>query len=414
MRSDYAEINLQRLGVPPELDENNLKLSRLWGEEKEEIAYQIDSVLGLDSPVRILTFLSKETPAGREDYSQPTATFILEEGKPKDFSISNSNIGLDHYYTYPDFSKNDAADGYNDVWDPERKVSGIKIRNDMLEFHMNLVAHPKANTAVDYSGSVSSLDLKDVLGDRLSPFESHPDRHWGKIYQLAFFPAPWVLDWFTVYSLKEEEYELIWSNNGSIRSSITLRSQPITLSYKGNPYFKSDEVKIECYLYRVINSYPGVPYYMEDIFVLTKEGLSMSCKPYFQSKIYHNNSCNTRKARFEDIPDYFALWYISHGNFFYSGYGFASDGHVRGLEEINESHTGSSIIRWRLPEMHHNRCIHYFMFHGYVDTNFNIYNEIGHNAWYEKIYKPLEAFPYGTQYEDFAVAKRYIPLPNEQ
>ena len=119
---------------------------------------------------------------------------------------------------------------------------------------------------------------------------------------------PWVLDWFTTVSLKEENYELIWSHNGTMRSSITLRSQPITLSYKGNPYFEPKEVTLECYLYRVINSYPGMPYYMEDIFVLTKEGFSMSFKPYFQAEICYSNFCDKKMARFENIPDYFALW----------------------------------------------------------------------------------------------------------
>ncbi len=410
MRSDYVEINLERLGVPAGLDKNNLKLSRLHGEEKEEIPYQIDSVLGLASPVRILTFLSKETPKGAEDYSQPSATFILEEGEPEDFLIHNPSIGLDHYYTPPDPSKGDAPDGYNETWYPERKAAGVKIRNGTLEFHISLVAHPDANTAMDYSGTVTSLTLKDVPGDMLSPFDQQPEKHWGKIHQLAFFPVPWILEWFTIISLKEKDYELMWSQNGNIRSTITLRSQPITLSYNGRPYFREpNEGQIECYLYRVINSYPKTPYYMEDVFVLTKEGFSMSFKPYFESEICRIDYCDKKTGRVENIPDYFTFW-NSYGGVS-RGYGFASDGHARGVE-ISQGNTGSSIISWRLPDMHHNRCVNYFMFHGYGHSNFDLCNEIGHNAWYEKVFKPLEALPDGSQYETFAVAKRYIPLQN--
>ena len=156
IRSDYVEVNLQQLGVPSELDCKNLKLSMLVNGKKEEIAYQIDSVLGNDSPVRILTFISKDTPPCVEDYSCCSAQFELEEGIPANYSIYNQSIGIDHYYTHPDILLNDAEDGFNKIWTAGRDMSGVKIRNGKLEFYISLVAHPKANTAIDYSGAISA------------------------------------------------------------------------------------------------------------------------------------------------------------------------------------------------------------------------------------------------------------------
>ena len=90
-RDDYVEVDMETLGVPASLNEKSLKLSRVTGHKEhqrlEEIPFQIDSVLGANSPKRVLTFLSTATPPGADDYTGPeTATFKLEEGTPKDFS----------------------------------------------------------------------------------------------------------------------------------------------------------------------------------------------------------------------------------------------------------------------------------------------------------------------------------------
>ena len=90
-RNDYVEVNLQKLGVSSELNESNLRLFRVnFDRSRYEIPFQIDSVLGHNSPVRILTFLSTQTPASAEDYSQFTAEFELEQGTPTDFSTERS------------------------------------------------------------------------------------------------------------------------------------------------------------------------------------------------------------------------------------------------------------------------------------------------------------------------------------
>ena len=239
----------------------------------------------------------------------------------------------------------------------------------------------------------------------LSPPDLKPEKHWGKLYQLSFFPVPWSLEWFKIISLKDMKYDLIWSNNGNMRSIISMRSQPISLTYKGVPFFLNpSEITIDCYLYRVIHTYPEANYYFEDVFVLSKnEALSLSFRPYFESELCMTNFYNTKTARSEEIPDYFAIWNSNSG--ISRGYGFAADGHVRRFE-LSTNDKGSTIVRWRLPHSHHNRCINYFMFHGYNSDSYDPYYEIGHHAWYEKVFKPLDVYPY----KQFSVAKRYIPL----
>ena len=123
------------------------------------------------------------------------------------------------------------------------------------------------------------------------------------------------------------------------------------------------------------------PYYMEDLFVLMREPrASISFRPYYSSGIIPAEIPIELK-RFEHIPDYFILW----KNFgpHYRGYGFASDAHVRGMEFQREK------LFWRLPLTHHNRCAHYFYFIPELPSGFDPFHAIGHEGWYEKVFKPL-------------------------
>jgi len=404
-RDDYIEVNLQKIGVPSTLTENDLRLFRVESnQDKKEIPFQIDSVLGHDSPVRILSFLSQQTPPGPDDYSHVVAQFELETGLPTEFSTHRSRrtLRIDHYYAEPDHSKGDADDGYNKNWDPDRNVFGIKLHNGQLKFFISLVPHPRAYTAIDYSGAATSIEREGAIGDMLAPFEMVPEKRWGQLNQLSFFPAPWVLEWFKTVSLKEKDYNLVWSHSGDIRSVITMRlADPIQLQYHCSPYFNTpSETILECYLYRIIYVYPDTPYYLEDVLVLTKEGVPIRFRPYFESEVCYPPGVYKKIARFEDIPDYFTAWNVFAG--VSRGYGFAADGHIRGFE-IGTA-TNPNIIQWRLPSAYHHRTLNYFMYHGAEWQQFDPYHEIGHTGWYEKIFKPLETFPN----EIFSIAKRYL------
>jgi hypothetical protein len=196
----------------------------------------------------------------------------------------------------------------------------------------------------------------------------------------------WERTWFHPARLLENRYEyhLVWSKAGPVRATVVLRVGSITMPHDGKPVFKS-AAAIDCDFYRMLYVYPeddkrgdAKPYYMEELFVLIREHRrSVSFRPYFGSAVVPGSAV-TEVKRFEDIPDYLFLWkHWENLGPQYRGYGFASDAHVRGFEVRWES------IFWRLPNTHHNRCIHYFLFVHELPLQFDPFHDIGHNAWYE-------------------------------
>ena len=397
-RSDYVEVDLESLGVDPELDESSLRLLRLNnGGSSTEVPFQIDRVLGENFPRRIMTFLSTKTPSGPEDYSYASASFRLEKGSSSNIEAAHSQqlLYVEHFHQKPV-----DEDGKRE-WDKKKDVYGVKLHNDRLAIYFSLVSHPRLHTGTDYSGAATSVWFKDAdlvgAGEMLCPFGEWPPKRWGQITELVFFPLPWELKWFTRIPFVGEHglrYDLISSSSGLMRATVTLRSEKMNIEYACPSFMDSGTVEISCYLYRVLSFYPERPYYVEDLFVLDEEGHSLSFRPYYLSEVQFPPSVPRYLARFEHTPDYFALWsYFAELN---RGYGFASDAHIRGIElEGNQ-------FRWRLPHSHHNRCVHYFMFHGWGDK-FDPYHEIGHCGWYERVYKPMEAMPLKV----FSIAKRY-------
>jgi hypothetical protein len=142
VRDDYVEVDVARLEIPASLDERSLKLSRVTAHQRrEEIPFQIDSELGVGSPKRVLTFLSKATPVGADDYnsSRERATFVIEEGTPRGFTSARTRdlLWVAHYYERPE--PGEPADGFNRAWYPGRKVYGVQLFNNALEVYYSLV-----------------------------------------------------------------------------------------------------------------------------------------------------------------------------------------------------------------------------------------------------------------------------------
>ncbi len=421
-RSDYVEVDLSHLGIPDDLE--SFKLFRLWEDSKEEISYQVDKIYGSNNRKRVLTFLSTNTPpAGDFDYQEKSAAFLIEEGEPNEsISFKDKKLKVHHYYSKARLGE--PSDGFNLDWDPNRDVRSIKLFSDaFLEVDFMLV--PSQTGTVDYSGCVTSISLEPVGGypppgfsgrnkEILAPLHPcWPQKWWDKIYQLVFFPLPWELKWFQRIPMLGKKYKLVYSNSGSMRAVVTVKSEDLKISYNPRPYFEPFE--LTCNLYRVLYIYPDKPYYLEEIFVLSndenKEGkeLFISFRPYFSSYLYSEGKMNAELSRFEHIPDYFAIWKEYLG--FVNGYGFASDSHVRGIELNGEQ------VNWRLQSSHHKKCLHYFMFknpfYGYknksFDDQFNFkvedrFHTLGHLGWYEKIFKPLEVIP----------LQRIYPIPVEE
>jgi hypothetical protein len=208
--------------------------------------------------------------------------------------------------------------------------------------------------------------------------------------ELVFFPLPWEHKWFHRVSLRDQEYGLVWSKSGPIRAIVTLKSKPFTILYNGSPFFSEKAVEVKANFYRVIYVYPGQnnPYYTEELFVLTEEGRNaLSFRPYYFSKV-PPESCYFDLKRFEHIPDYFVLW--KHFGPHHYGYGFAADVHVRWVQIKGDE------IRWRLPLSRNCRCIHYFMFQ--PSHQFDPFHDIGHKAWYERAFKPLQPSDFSLRF----------------
>lgn len=390
-RSDYVQIDLNKLKVPPSLDEDALTLYRLNNDDRQqEIPFQIDYPFGRENGSRIITFLSSKTPPGRENYTEKTATFQLLEEKPTQ-ADTPSDLEVRHFYEAPQLEE--AEDGVME-WDPDRRVKGVKLFNSTLKIYFKLIP-VLPPTGLSYVGSATSVEMPLVKlftgeAEMLSPYWEDPEKLWGQVYKLVFYPLPWEHKWFHRFDLRNQEYELVWSKNGPVRAIVSLKSAPLTIPYDGSPFFGDTKVvEVKAHLYRVIYVYSGQrPYYTEELFVLTdREHKFLSFRPYYFSKISPAKVPPELKW-FAHIPDYFALW--KYFGLHHRGYGFATDVHVRWVR------TKEDELHWSLPLNRNCRCIHYFMFQ--PSPQFDYFHEIGHSGWYERVFKPLRPYDFSLRF----------------
>jgi hypothetical protein len=389
-RTDYVEVNLGSLKVPYELGEESLKLYQIppYG-DRQPIAAQIDHPAGRGAGIRVLSFLCPRTPPGPEDYSGGTAHFVLTEEKPQAHATPG-NLWIGYYHSEPEPGEPD--DGFNLVHRDGRPLNAVKLANGTLEAYFSLV--PGLSPEQSLKGAVASVVNNQAgrytySGEMLSPFWKDARAYWGQVTQLVFFPLPWEQRWFHRYDLMQQQYqyELVWRKLGPVRATAAFRLGPITVTYDGTPVFAGSGVTL-CDFYRVLYVYPRddargdeKPYYVEDLFVLMRqEHRSVAFRPYFASRVVPADVPLEIK-RFEHIPDYFAAW--KHFGPNYRGYGFAADAHIRGLEVAGDG------LRWRLPLSHQKRCVHYFPFLPELPAGFDFFHMIGHDGWYEKVFKPL-------------------------
>lgn len=412
-RSDYVEIgDLSALGLPSTVDEGNLRLIRQWpGGSRQDVAFQIDYPFGREARYRSLTFFSSNTPPGDADYTYDTAQFSLEEGTPQDFScaVNPTLLRVEHY---------SAPGVHQDTWDPGANVIGVELSNGIappeehrkelsgLQMHFNLVPRPETTSPFNYSGAATSIlhhrawsmtEAADALAPHY-PWRPHsPQKCWGQLSALEFYPFPWERRYYQSESLlgqpgNEPRYTLVWSKTGPWRATVTLKSEPFQVQYSGKPFFKPDMKELTCCLYRIISMYPNKEFYTEQLIVRPEgEGLessdriSLAFRAHYYSYLDYPEHVDLEVARFELVPDYFAVWksFATH----HRGYGFASDSHVRALQVTPPE------IRWRLQLGHEHRCVHLFPFHGYPEEGFAPFHEIGHTGWYERLFKPLQALP---------------------
>lgn len=401
-RTDYVQIDLNKLGVPNHLEEKDLTLYRIINNNKKEpIPFQIDSVLGehcfdvnKQAAARILVFSSNDTPSGDEHYTHPSSEFLLVAEETFPFEPPPELV-LKYFYQAPEPNEKDGSL----IWDEKRPLDGVKLCNSELKmyFKLNAIYSPQG---VSYAGSATDIFVRRVweknrCDNILFPLSfgvgEKTEEKWGKLEKLVFFPAPWEHRWFQEKRIDDIGYDLIYAKNGSTRAVITLRSKPIKLHYEGETIFEHGSTDINVHLYRLIYIYghQDSAYYTEELFVLTDKGASISFRPYYSSTLYFppEEYNHFQLYKQDHVPDYFSIW--SQMSFIAYGWAFASDAHIRSLE-INRD---ASKVSWRLPNTHHNRCIHYFLIeNGTIQKDFDPLDTIG-NSWYTKVYKPLEPYP---------------------
>jgi hypothetical protein len=408
-RTDYVQVNIGNLAIPENLLKANganlaegdkfqapLRLYRLDDSGKEvvkEVPFQIDHVFGAKLPNKaILTFQSEDTRSipNNHNYEKSCAKYRITE-------VAEC---VEHEFTNNLYVGCQYSDGTFDIgWSKDKDVVGLKFKNGEIEFFFSLKRFLADDHDVNYTGAITSINLQDTdvtspllvnTNNNLKPSEAKWAR-WGQVTELVFFPSPWDLSWFQRETLWDKDYEIVYKCNGPVRSIITVKTGPFKITYCGAPWFKPDKKEVNCYLYRILYTHPGKPWYTEQLVVLSEDGNSLSFQPYFLSSVYTTNytfeMVRKNLHRFEHIPDYFALWAtISqfHREFSF-GYGFASDSHTRGLELLGND------IRWRLSNSHLKTCIHMFQ----SEHTDNKLKNIAHNGWYEQIYKPLLEDPCG-------------------
>ena len=399
-RSDLVEIgDLNALGVPLTLNERSLRLIRHWpGGSTEEVAHQIDYPFGKDAGFRTLVFYSRNTPPGDPDYKRVSAEFSLEEGAPG-FSAATAPEILDiEHYSAPGSQSN--------TWDRTQDVKGVGLSNgpDGLQVYFSLVPRPEPWSPHNYAGAATSIlhrraERMTGAGEALAPFDTgqYPPKRWGQLTRVDFYPLPWERRWYQAESMMgngvdEPRYTLVWSNTGPLRATVTLKSKAIQVRYGGGPFFNEDKKEVTCYVYRIISMYPNREFYTEQLIARPEAAgldpsrrISLAFRAHFYSYLGYHDDFPHLLARFEDVPDYFAIWKSFATQ--HRGAAFASDSHVRKLQLTPRE------VRWRLQLGHEYRCVHLFPFHCWPEGEFSPFHEVGHTAWYERLLKPLQALP---------------------
>lgn len=396
-RSENVELDLEALGVPPEMGEADLALLRDHGDEP--VNFQIDRPFGADDPARLLTFLAQDVPPGKADYSSggKEAIYRLVNQRGSAGVLRGSGLSLSHFYSKPKPGEN--ADG-SPIWDRARSnaTDGVKVANDKLRVYIRTRRMHSDIAGVSLVGGATSVDVPEIrtnTGDldldflaAGSPFhETSTGKMWGQLTHLTFRPPPW--QWSApeeTVSLLDVPYDVVWSNVGPVRAAVSLRSGPISLRYQLGPGGPMEV--LQCHLFRMFSTYATgpFPYYEEQLFVrLVKVPSFLWFRPHFVSRL-RPSGISTNVHRFDHIPDYFSTW--RHPNrWSHWGFLYGSDVHTRSVCLNRET----SELSWALQTTNRARAIHGFLFHCNLPPAFDPTHIVGHCIWYERLWKPLRA-----------------------
>ena len=226
-RSDYVEVDLNVLGVDASFGEKDLRLLPHCSERRATGGRvsnrprlgQCDPrrpEAGVDVPL--------DGHSRRPRRSLPAPVVALCSGAaPQNFLTERhqARSWVGHYYEKRE--GNEPGDAFNATWTPGRPAYGVKLSNGAIETFFSLVPYPRQHSAIDYTGSFTSLLFHEATkatgaGEMLAPYKDAPKKCWGQILSILFFPLPWELRSRLEVSLLKKRYEVVWSNRGVMRA----------------------------------------------------------------------------------------------------------------------------------------------------------------------------------------------------
>jgi hydrogenase maturation protease len=284
------------------------------------------------------------------------------------------------------------------VWDPDRRARGVRLINQRLTVWLNLVPDPENNGRNWFAGAATSiqLDHREIL----DPFQSatgewmkhDPEKRCLQVAELQLPPPPHPIKspYYSV-PLFNHAYRLVAQNEGPVRASITIASEPF--DYMGPDPVTGMNRHLTCELHRVISLYAGADYLIEELVVKGKPK-GEEDEPFGAEVV--NLSFAVRYFTHMDLghqptlyqPPHVEGWFaIGSSVSPYPGYGFATDLHidaVRYPHKDNEYH-----LSWQLLPGRSATCLHLFM-RGQADAG----DARTGRSWYELLYQPLRAEVY--------------------
>lgn len=384
---DIVEVNIN------DLEAENVILHFQNEKYSFDINGQIDKSFPLINGSEKLSFIMGYIdPSNDEHYSKYSSIYDLKIDKISSEMTKSCQI---KFYEY-DSKTTDIILVKKPITSGKTKeIVAFELINEALVCHFSLKKNYTPNLEPIYSGSALSVRIynNEIL---------HPDTDY-KIHskdkrcmQVNKIIILWDINISTIINVLEYEYNLIYQNEGLVKSVITIATEPFEISLKPFSDFGlvSKEYNLYGRLYRTFSLYKGRNFVLEDISLLLNKdkkelldnkGLEGNFIPYYYSWIAFGDG-EIKKP----VADCFLI--TSHMNWIKYGYGFATSTHVESIDYCGNEYW------WRLGPGKIHRCCHFFMKDGCRINHFKdevaykeyFENYIGHQ-WYESILKPVRA-----------------------
>jgi hypothetical protein len=392
-RGGYVTIPWQPIAKETGYSPNELKLYQDIG---TPLYYQVDQIDPADPSRDTLSFfLSKSIDPGPENYSKHTGTVTIEGVKSRE-------------------EKRNA---------PPEQVSNLELSNNQMDLRINLTPESEGGEGFWFAGSARSIRLEklSVFGSRMEYLDSYSEFSSGhdsekRGFQLESIQLSHTGSPSSVHQqiyLFNQPYRLVSECKGPVRTCVTIASRPF---YYWPP---TDEPPVKCELYRVFSLYEDRDYLFEEIFIDIKSdknpGKTKDLELYFTACYFTYMRMEVPQVSwYEYVPDWFSITDCAS----LLGYGYATDVHVGSIARphspFHEDALKENTFSWKLHPCKAANCLHLFSafqkdclssfqaqhsFHDQLSDPLKqmakhaigCFESRAGKAWYEFIYKPLQA-----------------------